>query len=186
MKIAVIDNYDSFTYNLVGIIRKLGYEPQVMRNDQIDHDILKASSHFILSPGPGIPDEAGELKNVIKNYSESKNILGICLGHQAIAEVFGGQLENMDTVFHGSASEIQIQNDILFKGLRERIKVGLYHSWVVKNVGFENGFDVLAADESGRIMAIKHKTKPIRGVQFHPESILTPEGDIIIKNFLES
>lgn len=184
MKIAVIDNYDSFTYNLVQLLRELSKtDIEVMRNDQINHQILSQCTHLVLSPGPATPNEAGELKNVIDSYVKNKKVLGVCLGHQALAEVFGGSISNLSNVYHGIPDEaIQTHPSGLFKGLPKQFTVGKYHSWVVDEL--PNQFMCTSKDSDGNIMSMEHKTLPIYGVQFHPESVLTPQGNIMIKNFL--
>ena len=185
MKLLVIDNYDSFTYNLVHIIRKLGIEPDIFRNDKIDLDDIEAYDKIILSPGPGIPMEAGILKALIKRYAQTKEIFGVCLGQQAIAEVFGAKLINLDKVYHGVATDIHIHlNDYLFENIPNIIKAGRYHSWAVDKAKLPSELEIIATDKNGQIMAIRHKKYKVRGVQFHPESIMTPEGETIIKNFL--
>ena len=184
MKIIVIDNYDSFTYNLVHYLEELNCEVTVKRNDQLNLSEIENFDRIVLSPGPGIPNEAGLLKEIISRYSSTKNILGVCLGHQAIAEVFGGKLENLKSVFHGVSSEINIiKSDPLFKGLHNPLTVGRYHSWVVKDP-LPECLEVLALDENKQIMALKHKKFKIRGVQFHPESILTEQGKTLLENWL--
>lgn len=184
MKISIIDNYDSFTFNLVQLLEDIsGTEISVMRNDQIDQIGLENSTHIILSPGPSIPDEAGELKKVIEMHAMNKKILGVCLGHQAIAEVFGGSIRNMTEVYHGIQEEVSIKKKSeLFKGLPNSFSVGKYHSWVVDRV--PESFNVTSRDLHGNVMSMEHNTLPIFGLQFHPESILTPQGEKIIKNFL--
>ena len=185
MKIVIIDNYDSFTYNLSHVVKELGAEVTVVRNDQFSLTDLEPYSKIILSPGPGIPSEAGLLLDVIRTYAGRKPILGVCLGHQAIGEVFGAQLENLTDVFHGVATEgTQFENDGLFFGLPRRIMMGRYHSWVVSKDGFPDCLEITAESDEGQIMALKHKTLNIHGIQFHPESVLTPNGKEIIKNFL--
>jgi anthranilate synthase component 2 len=169
MKVIVIDNYDSFTYNLVHYLEELNCTVIVKRNDQVNLSEIEGFDRIVLSPGPGIPEEAGLLKQIISKYASTKNILGVCLGHQAIAEVFGAELENLKSVFHGVASEINIiKNDPLFKDLNNPLTVGRYHSWVVKEP-LPECLEVLAFDENKQIMALKHKEYKIRGVQFHPE-----------------
>lgn len=186
MKIVIIDNYDSFTYNLCHLVKELGTEVTVLRNDQFQLEELEAFDKIILSPGPGIPSEAGLLLDAIRTYADRKPILGVCLGHQAIGEVFGGKLENLSEVFHGVATEgSQFGNDSIFKGLPHRITMGRYHSWVVAKEMFPECLTITAESDEGQIMALKHKTLDIHGIQFHPESILTPEGRTIIKNFIE-
>ena len=185
MKIAIIDNYDSFTYNLSHLVKELGAEVTVFRNDQFELPQLEAYSKIILSPGPGIPSEAGLLLDVIRTYAGKKPILGVCLGHQAIGEVFGGKLENLSDVFHGIATEgTQFGNDEIFSGLSTRITMGRYHSWVVSKDDFPESLEITAESDEGQIMALRHKTMNIRGIQFHPESVLTPDGRKIIQNWL--
>lgn len=187
-KIIVIDNYDSFTYNLVHYLEDLNCEVTVYRNDEFDIDELKKFDKILLSPGPGIPDEAGLLKEVIKTYAPTKSILGVCLGQQAIGEVFGGNLTNLEKVYHGVATNVDIlvDDEKLFKGLDKKIEVGRYHSWVVSNTGFPEVLEITSVDENGQIMSLRHKTYDVRGVQFHPESVLTPNGKEILKNWLNS
>ena len=185
MKIVIIDNYDSFTYNLAHLMKALGTEVTVLRNDQFRLEDLEAYSKIILSPGPGIPSEAGLLIDVIRTYAGRKPILGVCLGHQAIGEVFGGKLENLSDVFHGVATEgTQLGNDALFSGLPSRITMGRYHSWVVSREGFPDCLEITAVSDEGQIMALKHKELNIRGIQFHPESVLTPDGKKMLQNWL--
>ncbi|MFT4669499.1 MAG: anthranilate synthase component 2 [Ulvibacter sp.] len=188
MKILVIDNYDSFVYNLVHYLEELDCEVTVIRNDQFHLDEVEEYDKIVLSPGPGIPDEAGLLKEVIKKYAATKSMLGVCLGQQAIGEVFGGSIENLSEVFHGVASiaKITVEDEPLFKGLEKEIEVGRYHSWVVSNKDFPDVLEVTAVDENGQIMALRHRTLDIRGVQFHPESVLTPKGKQIIKNWIQN
>lgn len=184
-KIVIIDNYDSFTYNLAHLVKELGAEVTVYRNDQFELSQLEAFDKIILSPGPGIPSEAGLLLDVIKAYAGKKPILGVCLGHQAIGEVFGGQLENLSEVFHGVAIEgTQLGNDEIFAGLPNRITMGRYHSWVVSKQDFPNCLAITAEDDEGQIMALRHKTYDVRGIQFHPESVLTPDGRTMLQNWL--
>ena len=185
MKIVIIDNYDSFTYNLSHLIKSIGAEVRVIRNDQFTLNQLMPFDKIVLSPGPGIPSEAGLLLDVIKTYAGHKPILGVCLGHQAIGEVFGGTLENLSDVFHGVATEgTQFSNDYIFDGLPKRITMGRYHSWVVSRENFPTSLEVTAVSDEGQIMALRHKNYDIHGIQFHPESVLTPEGKTIIKNFI--
>ena len=187
MKILVFDNYDSFTYNLVHLVEKITHEKvDVFRNDQIALEKVAAYDKIILSPGPGIPEEAGLLLELVKEYAPVKSILGVCLGHQAIAEVFGGKLINLDTVFHGVATPIKILNSKseILKGLPDEIVVGRYHSWIVSDDNFPEELQVTARDENGYIMALQHKTFDVQGVQFHPESVLTPDGERIMRNWL--
>ncbi|HEU4496799.1 MAG TPA: aminodeoxychorismate/anthranilate synthase component II, partial [Flavobacterium sp.] len=184
MKIAVIDNYDSFTYNLVHYLEELGGEITVFRNDAFDLEELASFDKILLSPGPGSPDEAGLLKAVIQHYHKDKDILGICLGQQAIAEVFGGRLANLNKVFHGIASAVKttVEGELLFKNVPEEFEAGRYHSWVVSGDGFPDVLEVTSLDENGQIMSLRHREFKVRGVQFHPESILTPCGKTILKN----
>lgn len=184
MNILVIDNYDSFTFNLVHYLEELGCTVTVKRNDQFALEEVAGYDKIVLSPGPGIPDEAGLLKATIEAYASRIPMLGVCLGHQAIAEVFGGSLTNLSTVFHGVASQMTIiQDDALFAGLPSSFDVGRYHSWVV-NKPLPEGFILLAEEENGQVMAFKHETHPIYGVQFHPESVLTPDGKQLLKNWV--
>ena len=186
MKIVIIDNYDSFTYNLSHLIKEIGAEVTVIRNDQFTLNQLERFDKIVLSPGPGIPSEAGLLLDVIKTYKGRKPILGVCLGHQAIGEVFGGTLENLSDVFHGVATEgTQFSNDYIFDSLPKRITMGRYHSWVVSRENFPTCLEVTAVSDEGQIMALKHKNYDIHGIQFHPESVLTPEGKTIVRNFIE-
>ena len=185
MKIVIIDNYDSFTYNLSHLVKELGAEVTVYRNDQFELDQLEAFDKIILSPGPGIPCEAGLLMDVIRTYAEKKPILGVCLGHQAIGEVFGGKLINLTDVYHGVATEgTQFGIDPIFDGLPKRIVMGRYHSWVVDKAGFPECLEITAESDEGQIMALRHRSYDIHGIQFHPESVLTPEGRTIIKNWM--
>ena len=185
MKIVIIDNYDSFTYNLSHLVKELGAEVTVVRNDQFALPELEAYDKIILSPGPGIPSEAGLLLDVIKTYADKKPILGVCLGHQAIGECFGAQLTNLSEVFHGVATEgTQFGNDPIFAGLPQRITMGRYHSWVVSKDGLPSCLEITAESDEGQIMALRHKEYDIHGIQFHPESVLTPEGRKIISNFI--
>lgn len=186
MKVLVFDNYDSFTYNIVHALRELGVNPDVVRNDQIELDKVEPYDKIIISPGPGIPEEAGVLLPLLKRYAGKKPILGVCLGHQAIGQNFGAALYNLPVVYHGISTPIKIDTeDYIFNGLPEEINVGRYHSWVVDKNGFpEDELEVIATDEKGAIMALRHKKYDIRGVQFHPESILTPDGMKILKNWL--
>ena len=187
MKIVVIDNYDSFTYNLVHYLEDLGAIVTVFRNDEFELKELDAFDKIVLSPGPGIPDEAGLLKEVIKTYAKTKSILGICLGLQAIGEVFGGILINLEKVYHGVASKITIiENDTIFTNLPNEIEVGRYHSWVISNDNFPQNLIITSVDENKQIMSLKHSVYDVRGVQFHPESILTPYGKKILENWLKN
>ena len=186
MRILVFDNYDSFTYNLVHLVKKIVKDQlDVYRNDQIPLEKVKEYDKIILSPGPGIPVEAGLLLPLIKEYAPSKSILGVCLGHQAIGEAFGGKLVNLSTVYHGVATSCELQNgNSLFKGIPATIEVGRYHSWIVSDDNFPKELEVTARDENKYIMALQHKKFDVRGVQFHPESVLTPMGEQIMKNWL--
>ncbi len=187
-KILLFDNYDSFTYNLVHAIKSLGYQNvDVYRNDKIKLSQVNQYDKIILSPGPGLPSEGGLMMQLLKEYAKTKSIMGVCLGHQAIAELFGAKLVNIPNVFHGVQTAIKIMgNDYLFKGLSKEILAGRYHSWIVSKEDFPNELEITAEDEAGDIMALKHKKLDLHGVQFHPESILTPEGVQIIQNFLQS
>lgn len=201
--IVIIDNYDSFTYNLAHSVKELGAETDVLRNDCFDIKELERYDKIILSPGPGTPDEAGLLLDVIRTYAGRKSILGVCLGEQAIGQVFGGKLTNLDEVFHGIQSQIRIGNDelpdgkpvsnkqqlslasdYLFSGLPSEILVGRYHSWVVDTEDFPEELAITALSPEGQIMALKHRTFDIHGIQFHPESILTPDGKTILRNWI--
>lgn len=184
--ILVFDNYDSFTYNIVHALRELGENPDVYRNDQISLDDIDKYNKIIISPGPGIPEEAGLLMPLLRRFAGKKPILGVCLGHQAIGENFGAKLLNLSEVYHGIATPVSIiKDDYLFRGLPKELNVGRYHSWVVDNEDFpQNELEVLAEDKDGMIMALRHKKFDIRGVQFHPESVLTPDGMKIIRNWI--
>lgn len=189
MKLLVIDNYDSFTYNLVHIIRELGYNPTVWRNDQFKLEEVAEFDKILLSPGPGIPSEAGLMPEVIRTYGTQKSIFGVCLGHQAIAEAFGAQIYNLSQVWHGISDTCLLaeDKDLIFEGLPGEFQVGRYHSWaVVRNSCLpETRLLVTALDSHGEVMAIRHKDYNVRGVQFHPESILTEHGKQLMKNWLE-
>ncbi len=187
MKILIIDNYDSFTYNLAQLVKAItGSRPEVKRNDAIDLDTVALYDKILLSPGPGIPSEAGSLIPLIEAYAPSKSILGVCLGHQAIAEVFGARLHNMEQVYHGVATTVQqLEQDTLFTGIDPVFEAGRYHSWVVDKKDFPRSLKITAADEQGYIMALAHKTYDVKGIQFHPESILTPQGKQIMTNWLQ-
>ena len=186
MKTVIIDNYDSFTYNLAHLVKELGAEVSVVRNDQFRLSELKPFDKIILSPGPGIPTEAGLLMDVIDAYASVKPILGVCLGHQAIGEYFGGKLTNLSQVFHGIASTISITApDYIYKELPAQVQVGRYHSWVVDNEGLPDCLEVPSVSEEGQIMSLRHKQYDVRGIQYHPESVLTPEGRKIIANWLK-
>lgn len=186
-KVLVIDNYDSFTYNLVHYLEDLGCEVTVKRNDQLSLDEVNAFDKIVLSPGPGIPDEAGLLKPVIARYADSKSILGVCLGQQAIGEVFGGKLVNLDKVYHGVATKVKISvgDELLYKGLPREIEVGRYHSWVV-DANLPDILEATSFDENGQVMSLRHKKYDVRGVQYHPESVLTPHGKEMLKNWVNS
>lgn len=185
-KCVLIDNYDSFTYNLVHLLKELGAEVTVFHNDQFTLDEIEEYDKIILSPGPGLPSDAGLLLDVIRYYAGKKPILGVCLGHQAIAEVFGGQLENLSDVFHGIATEgIQLVPTPLFTGLPDSFSVGRYHSWVVSKESFPSCLEIIVENRDGLIMALRHRTYNIYGIQFHPESILTPDGKKILSNWLK-
>ena len=185
MKIVIIDNYDSFTYNLSHLVKELGAEVTVVRNDQFELPDLEPYSKIILSPGPGIPSEAGLLLDVIKTYAGRKPILGVCLGHQAIGEAFGGRLENLSQVFHGVATPCHIvADDPLFSGLEKDITIGRYHSWVVSREGLPECLEVTAESDEGQIMALRHREMNVRGIQFHPESVLTPDGRRMLQNWM--
>ncbi|MDB5137263.1 MAG: aminodeoxychorismate/anthranilate synthase component [Mucilaginibacter sp.] len=188
-KILIIDNYDSFTYNLVHLVNEIGMQCEVWRNNKFNIDHVDAFDHIILSPGPGIPSEAGLLLEVIEKYAPTKSIFGVCLGQQAIAEVFGGQLYNLSRPMHGIATPIKVtdRQEKLFAGLPESFNVGRYHSWVVDEKGFPDDLLITAIDEKDNsIMALRHKKYDVRGVQFHPESILTEHGRAIMQNWLSS
>ena len=188
MKILILDNYDSFTYNLVHLVEKILHEKvDVFRNDEITVDRIEPYDKIILSPGPGLPSEAGIMPDVIDAFAPTKSILGVCLGHQAIAEAFGGRLLNLPIVYHGIATPVTIENDCtsnLFYGLPRQINVGRYHSWVVADDHLPGEFEVTARDENNIIMALSHTSYDVQGVQFHPESILTPDGEQILRNWL--
>ena len=186
MKILLLDNYDSFTYNLLHAVKELGMtDVKVVRNDRIGLDEVEQFDKIILSPGPGIPEEAGLLLPVIKRYAPTKSILGVCLGHLAIGEAFGARLENLKEVYHGVQTPVSIlRQDKLFKGLGKEIPVGRYHSWVVSREGFPDCLEITAESREGQIMALRHKSYDVHGIQFHPESVLTPQGKEIIQNFL--
>ena len=185
-RILVIDNYDSFTYNLVHYLEELGHEVTVKRNDQLELKEVASYERIVLSPGPGIPDEAGLLKEIIAAYAPSKSIFGVCLGQQAIAEVFGGRLVNLDQVYHGVATTIRVTKaDPIFKGLPDQLEVGRYHSWVV-HPELPEALEATSMDANGQIMSIRHKTLDVCAVQFHPESVLTPFGKQLLENWVRS
>lgn len=187
MKILVFDNYDSFTYNLVQIIEQIvGEKVDVYRNDQIPLEDIEKYDKIILSPGPGIPEEAGILLDVIKKYAPTKSIFGVCLGQQAIAEAFGGSLINLSEIYHGVATEANQTNEHkIFNNLPETLEVGRYHSWAVNPDDFPAELEITSIDKNGMIMSLKHKTYDVHAVQYHPESILTPNGKQILENFLK-
>ncbi|MBN1822153.1 MAG: aminodeoxychorismate/anthranilate synthase component II [Prolixibacteraceae bacterium] len=189
MKIIVIDNYDSFTYNLVHAIKKIsGLPVTVKRNDEVTLEELQEYDKIVLSPGPGIPVEAGLLLDIIKKYAPTKSILGVCLGHQAIGEAFGGKLLNMNEVLHGIATPVKItsRNTCLYENITDTFDAGRYHSWIVDSNDLPECFEVTALDNKGQVMSIKHKEYNVEGVQYHPESVLTPVGEQIIKNWLNN
>lgn len=186
MKIVIIDNYDSFTFNLSHLVRQAGAEVNVVRNDRFRIEELEPFDKIILSPGPGIPSEAGLLMEVIRRYAGRKPILGVCLGHQAIGEVFGARLTNLAEVFHGVQTPCRLTAaDYLFDGLPEEFSVGRYHSWVVDAGSLPACLEVTAVSPEGQIMALRHREHDVHGIQFHPESVLTPEGKTIMENFLK-
>jgi anthranilate synthase component 2 len=186
MKILVLDNYDSFTYNLVHIIKELGYEVDVFRNDKISLEAVGEYDKILLSPGPGIPSEAGILQELIHEYAPTKSILGVCLGHQAIAECFGAELFNLGDVLHGIPKQIKVTkvDELLFQQIPKEFLGGRYHSWAVKKDSLTDVLELTATDEEGEVMGIAHKTFDVRGVQFHPESVLTEFGKEMIENWL--
>lgn len=187
-KIVVIDNYDSFTFNLVHYLEALGYNVIVFRNDEFEIEDLEVFDKILLSPGPGIPDEAGLLKQVIKTYAHTKSILGICLGHQAIAEVFSSELCNLKSPLHGISSIVKLtdKTDSLFKNIPHQFEVGLYHSWIIDKSSLSKDLIITSTNENDYIMSIRHQTLDVKGIQFHPESVLTPYGKNILKNWIES
>ncbi|KVV14899.1 Para-aminobenzoate synthase glutamine amidotransferase component II [Flavobacterium sp. TAB 87] len=186
-KIVVIDNYDSFTYNLVHYLEDLNCEVTVYRNDEFELEELASFDKILLSPGPGLPDEAGLLKEVIRHYAPSKSILGVCLGQQAIGEVFGGTLSNLDKVYHGVATIVKksVTDEHLFDGLADEFEVGRYHSWVV-DANLPDVLEATSFEENGQVMSLRHKIYDVRGVQFHPESVLTPNGKQILENWVKN
>ena len=189
MKILILDNYDSFTYNLVHMVEDItGEYPAVFRNDEIEISTINEYDLIILSPGPGIPDEAGILKEVIKTYAGKKPIFGVCLGLQAITEVFGGSIENLDSVFHGVATTMTVTNEnaLIYKNIPTEFEAARYHSWIASTNDFPSELEVTSVDEFGSIMSLQHKEFNISAVQFHPESILTPLGETIVRNFIEA
>lgn len=188
MKVLVIDNYDSFVYNLVHYLEALDCTVHVVRNDQFDLELPSNYDKILLSPGPGVPDEAGLLKDLIKKYAATKSILGVCLGQQAIGEVFGGTLENLSEVFHGVATpaHIVVDDESLYKGIDSPVEIGRYHSWVVSKENLPAVLEITAVDDNKQIMSLRHRDYDVKGVQFHPESVLTPEGKRIISNWVNS
>jgi anthranilate synthase component 2 len=186
-KVVVIDNYDSFTYNLVHALNQItGSKVDVFRNDKVDVKELAAYSHIVLSPGPGIPDEAGLLKDIIREYARDKRMLGVCLGHQAIAEVFGGSLINISRVFHGVSTRIRVldREDYLYRNVPGEFDGGRYHSWIVSEKDLPESLQVTARAEDGEIMGMRHREYDVKGVQYHPESVLTKEGTAILTNWI--
>jgi anthranilate synthase component 2 len=186
-QILVIDNYDSFTYNLVHYLEDLDCEVTVYRNDEFELDEIAHFDKIVLSPGPGIPDEAGLLKQVIQQYGPTKSIFGVCLGQQAIGEVYGGTLSNLDKVYHGVATNVtkSVNDELLFEGLDNEFEVGRYHSWVV-DANLPDCLEATSFDANGQVMSLRHKTYDVRGVQFHPESVLTPNGKKMLENWVKS
>lgn len=188
MKILVIDNYDSFTYNLVHIVRALGHRPEVFRNDKIDVEAVGAYDKILLSPGPGIPDEAGIMKDVVREYGPSKSILGICLGHQGIGEVYGARLFNIPNVLHGvtSTASVTDRQDYLFRNVPDEFQATHYHSWAVVADSVTTDLRVTAVNNEGLVMGLAHVRFDVKGLQFHPESVMTPDGPTMIKNWLDN
>ena len=187
MRILILDNYDSFTYNLVHYVEKIiGKSVDVFRNDEINLDQIKKYDKIILSPGPGLPDEAGILKDLIKTFAEEKSIFGVCLGMQAIAEVFDGSLYNLIEVYHGISSQMTIIDDseIIFKNIPKTFEAGRYHSWMVEKNNFPDCLKITSVDDQNRIMSLRHKKQDVSGVQFHPESVLSPKGFQMLENWL--
>lgn len=185
MRLLIFDNYDSFTYNIAHAVRELGVNPDVIRNDKITLDEIEKYDKIIISPGPGIPSEAGILPQMLEKFATQKPILGVCLGHQAIGERFGAKLRNLDTVYHGVQTNAYLTaDDYIFAGIPSEFEVGRYHSWVVDKEGLPADLQVTALSPDGEIMALRHREYDVRGVQFHPESILTPYGITIIENWL--
>lgn len=187
IKVLVIDNYDSFVYNLVHYLEELDCDVTVRRNNEISLEEVAQFDKILLSPGPGIPDEAGKLKAIVKEFAPTKSILGVCLGQQAIGEVFGGKLINLETVYHGVATKVikNVTDEALFNGIDKEFEVGRYHSWVVDN-NLPNCLEATSFDENGQVMSLRHREYDVRGVQFHPESVLTPNGKLMIKNWISS
>lgn len=187
MKVLVIDNYDSFTYNLVHYLEDLNCDVTVVRNDKLTLEDVVPFDKIVLSPGPGIPDEAGLLKPIIEKYAATKSIFGVCLGQQAIGEVFGGSLVNLDDVYHGVATKVElcVDDEYIFKGLDKSFEIGRYHSWVV-NSDLPNDLEATSFDANGQVMSLRHKIYDVRGVQYHPESVLTPNGKKILENWINN
>lgn len=188
MKILLLDNYDSFTFNLFQLVGEVGGEtPDVFRNDRIALEEVEKYDKILLSPGPGLPREAGLMPEIVKQFAASKSILGVCLGHQCIAENFGAKLENMECVCHGFGIEtlVRLADETLFKNVPDNFQSGRYHSWMVSKKGFPAELEITAEDTEGRVMALRHRKFDVRGIQFHPESVLTPEGATIMRNWLE-
>lgn len=187
MKILVLDNYDSFTYNLVHIIRELNYPVDIFRNDKIELEDVSKYDKILLSPGPGLPDEAGIMKQIIKTYGSTKSILGVCLGHQGIGEVYGAKLYNIPKVLHGVTSMVEVKDrgEYLFEGVSTSFQATHYHSWAVLADSFTADLKITATNDEGLVMGLSHVTYDVKGVQFHPESIMTPEGPRIIENWLK-
>lgn len=187
-KILVIDNYDSFVYNLVHYLEEFSTEVIVRRNDKVTLEEVDAYEKILLSPGPGVPSEAGKLMEIIEKFAPTKSIFGVCLGQQAIGEAFGGKLENLEKVYHGVSTYtiVKKSDEILFKNVPSHLEIGRYHSWVVSNEDFPEDLEITSVDENGQIMSLRHKTYDVRGVQFHPESILTPQGKKIIENWINN
>ncbi|MDR0962653.1 MAG: aminodeoxychorismate/anthranilate synthase component II [Mediterranea sp.] len=184
MKLVIIDNYDSFTYNLAHAVKELGATVDVVRNDQFVLPELEVYDRIILSPGPGIPEEAGLLLDVIRTYAGRKPMLGICLGHQAIGQVFGARLKNLDHVYHGVQTPITVTANSQLPSVDCQLQVGRYHSWVVDTDGFPDCLEITATDAEGHIMALRHREYDIAGMQFHPESVLTPDGKEILRRWI--
>ena len=187
-KILVIDNYDSFVYNLVHYLEELNAETTVIRNDKISVDEIDEFDKILLSTGPGLPSEAGKMMEIINKYAPTKSILGVCLGQQAIGEAFGGKLENLDKVYHGVATFaiVKANDELLFRNVPSHFEIGRYHSWVVSHNDFPDELEITSVDENGQIMSLRHRNFDVRGVQFHPESILTPYGKKIIENWVNN
>ncbi len=183
LRVLLVDNYDSFTYNLVQLLDEAGAAVTVVKNDALNFDKIRNFDKILLSPGPGLPVEAGQLLALIQEFSEEKPILGVCLGHQAIAEVFGGRLVNLETVYHGIRQEIELGEDALFRNVPKKTTVGLYHSWAVAEP-LPTDLEVTARSPDGVVMALRHRRFDVCGVQFHPESYMTPEGARMIENWL--